>query len=790
MKRFLESRVLSLVLLLICAAALALATFIERDHGTAVAREMIYHSALLFVLYLLMIANFIARIIKEGQIMQRRFAMIALHAAFVVILAGALTTHLTGREGIVHLREGERSSSMAVSTWEGQEIVSLPFSIELRDFVLQRYPGSSSPSSYESYITITEGRESREEHISMNNTLDIAGCRLFQTSYDHDEQGSILLVNQDVAGRRITYAGYLLLAIGLLLSFFDGRGRVRSLFRQLSKIKSATLLIIALLSFSNLRAAESIEYLEIAEEHAVTAEHAASFGTLPMQDSHGRIVPINTFASELLRKLHRESSIGKLSPEQFLLSLWLMPDLWINTRFIDSEEGYRSYIDMFDEEENYILEDDLNRIYAKEASQRTTEEREILKLDERVNILNQILSYRMVNILPNERDENHKWHAPGDDLSHFEGDESMFVSRIFQWYLTEVGEAISTGDWSEAERVLNMIRTYQNAKGKDAGLDIKRIETEIRYNNLDPFAKSRTYYLIIGGLIMLISIAELFFDRRRWFKWLKILLWVAALVTFHLHMLGISMRWQIGGYAPWSNSYETMVYIAWVAALVGILFARRNSLVCGIALLLAGIILFVTGLSWLDPQITPLVPVLKSAWLMFHVASIVAAYGMFAISSLLGITNLKLMIFQGREKRERLDRAINELTIINEISMWIGVALLAVGIFLGAIWANESWGRYWGWDPKETWALITLMVYATTTHLYQARSIYSKWLFNFASVAAIFVVVMTYFGVNYLFGGMHSYNDTSLSPTTLIVACCAIGLVVALGVAAKLRTRN
>lgn len=253
------------------------------------------------------------------------------------------------------------------------------------------------------------------------------------------------------------------------------------------------------------------------------------------------------------------------------------------------------------------------------------------------------------------------------------------------------------------------------------------------------------------------------------------------MIVFHFHMFGMGMRWYIAGYAPWSNSYETMVYVAWATVLAGLLFVRRSPVTFALATLFGGIILFVSGLNWVDPEINPLVPVLKSPWLMFHVAVIVAAYGFFGISCLIGLINLVMMSIAGKKNTDILKARVKELTIVNEMAMWVGLALMTIGTFLGAVWANESWGRYWGWDPKETWALITMVVYAIVAHLHLVKRWYSSWLFNLCSVVAFASVLMTFFGVNYFLSGMHSYgqNDNVHGIFTYLYAASAVVVILA-----------
>ena len=296
---------------------------------------------------------------------------------------------------------------------------------------------------------------------------------------------------------------------------------------------------------------------------------------------------------------------------------------------------------------------------------------------------------------------------------------------------------------------------------------------------MDVFRYCKIGYLILGGLLLVLSFGMLF-RQSRWMKMTAWLLGIGVLVVFHYHMFGMGMRWYIGGYAPWSNSYETMVYVGWGTVLAGLLFVRRSTITFALATLFGGIILFVSSLNWMDPEINPLVPVLKSPWLMFHVAVIVAAYGFFGISCLIGLTNMVMMSILGKKNGEMLKARITELSIVNEMALWVGLALMTVGTFLGAVWANESWGRYWGWDPKETWALITMVVYAVVAHLHLVKRWNNPWLFNLTSVVAFASVLMTFFGVNYFLSGMHSYGQNDNVNGIFAYLYMALGVVVVL----------
>lgn len=791
----LSSYVTTIMLLLIYAVALAAATFIEKYHGTATAKTIIYYSPLFFLLQLLMVVNFVAIVIKRQYLKSRKWGMLITHFAFIIIFLGAFTSFLFSEEGILHLREGETSNQIAVRSADNNtSIHTLPFSVELKKFTLTRYPGSSSPSSYESEVVVHVDGEARSERIFMNNVLDVKGYRFFQASYDPDEQGTILSVNRDVAGRNITYTGYLLLITGLILCFIGKNTRFIYLSRRLKELHTTNIIVclFVFLAFpSGSKANENSSLMmDIVQKHKISTAHAGLFGSLPVQSNSGRTMPINTFSSQVLRKLHKSDKIGGLTSDQFLISLLVMPDVWMRIPFIavsnpELTAYYNlpakqcSYAEVFDNNGHYKLQEKLEEAYNKMPNQRTRFDKDLMKLDEQINIFHQLINRQMLNLFPKEDAPNHKWYAPGDDLSAFTGKDSMFVARIMDWYLEEVQEGLKSNDWTKANEVAGMISTYQQAKNKTLDISPKKIQSEVKYNKMDVFRYCKIGYLILGGLLLIFTFIVQF-QQKRWIKSIVWLLGILVLVVFHYHMYGMGMRWYIGGYAPWSNSYETMVYVAWATVLAGLLFVRRNTITLALATLFGGIILFVSGLNWMDPEISPLVPVLKSPWLMFHVAIIVAAYGFFGVSCLMGLTNMILMIFAGKRRASQLVIRIKELSIINEMSLLVALALMTIGTFLGAVWANESWGRYWGWDPKETWALITMVVYAIVTHLHLIKRCNTLWLFNVASVIAFSSVLMTFFGVNYFLSGMHSYGQNDNVNNILIYLYFASIVIIAL----------
>ncbi|MGM9755625.1 MAG: cytochrome c biogenesis protein CcsA [Parabacteroides sp.] len=763
----------AIILMGIYALGLASATFLEKYYGTAAAKAMIYYSPLFFLLQGLMALNFLAILFQRKGLNRGRWGFLLTHIALLVILAGAMVSHVIGEEGILHLREGECSDQLQIETDRGTLRYALPFEVELVHFTLARYPGSASPSAYESELLVHVDGQTIPVRVSMNNVLDVKGYRFFQASYDPDEKGTVLSVNRDVEGRNITYTGYLLLLAGLLYSLFGSHTRFRQLARQLNKLGGKVLIGIVgcccCLSAWAQTAVSAAPAEEIVLRQVVDPSHAARFGRLPMQSPAGRMMPINTFSSELLRKLHKADRFGQLNGDQFLLSLLAMPEKWVHipliafsnqalANYYELSTPACAYVELFDTNGHYKLQERLEAAYAKMPAQRNAFDKDLIKLDEQINIFHQLIRYQWLPIFPLRGDPAHKWYAPGEDLSAFSGKDSLFVSQIMGWYLQEVREGLKTDDWKKADEVLAMIDTYQQAQEEILDIRPAKMEAEIRYNQLDLFRQCKKGYLILGGLLLVCAFAALF-NPRRSLRYVMRGLIGLIIGVFLLHIYGMGMRWYIGGYAPWSNSYETMVYVAWATVCAGLFFLRKSTLTFALATLFGGVILFVSGLNWMDPQIGTLVPVLKSPWLMFHVAVIVGAYGFFGISCLIGLTNLVMMSLSRQRTSQLVEMRIRELSLVSEMSLWVGLALMTVGTFLGAIWANESWGRYWGWDPKETWALITMIVYAIVTHLRMAKDGCSLWLFNLLSVIAFYSVLMTFLGVNYLLSGMHSYGQ-------------------------------
>ena len=788
----LSSYRLSIILLLIYATMMAIGTWVEEAMNTTAAKMLVYYSPLFITVHLLFIVNFLLILSQKNFVKTKQWALLVIHLSLIVIMIGAMTTHVIGKEGSIHLRVGEATSEMTSHTSRGTFTHALPFTVELSEFRLVRYPGSNSASSYESDLVVTVDNQQLHETIYMNRVLDVKGYRLFQSSYDEDEQGSILAVNHDVAGRTITYIGYTALILGFLLMFLLPNSRLRRLGRQLQRVRKRTIVgLIALLSLTPTQAQQFTQHAAFlsAERNAIPLEHAQQFGTLPVQ-LQGRIVPMNTFSAQVLRKLYKSEQIGSLTPDQFLLGWMTQPNIWMEVPMLSvKDDGLAqlcgvtsdavSYAQLFDTNGSYRLVQPVAHASHQAPAERSATDKALLKLDEQVNIIYMLIHGLLPNILPDRNDEQNKWHAPGGDISMFAGADSLAAATLFQEYLVEVIYAQESNDWHQAEEALLAVKEFQRNADSSGLISPDKIEAELRYNRLQIFSTVGKYYFILGGLLLLIAIVSMLRPNKALHYISYIIITGIALLSLY-HVYGMILRWQISGYAPWSNSYETMIYVAWSAIITGFIFGRRNFFILALATLLGGVILFVSRLNWMDPQITTLVPVLKSRWLMFHVAITISAYGFFGISFLLGIVSM-LMMLGSRSKI--IQQQIKELTIVNNMSLLIGLALMTTGTFLGAVWANESWGRYWSWDPKETWALITVVIYGAVTHLHLLKHKRYNWLFNFSSVLAFASVLMTYLGVNYFLSGLHSYGEADGVGEMLVAVAVVFGLIVLLGIA-------
>ena len=666
----------------------------------------------------------------------------------------------------------------------GSDEVQLPFSIKLNDFIAEKYPGTeNSYSSFKSKVTV-EDDKIFDYDIFMNNILNHKGYRFFQASFDPDEKGTVLSVNDDFWGTFITYAGYLLLFISMTAIFFVGNTRFKFLAKQLNKKTS----LIAFLLSSTVLSAQSLdpnlktEFIDsIISESAISKDHANSFGKIIIQDSGGRMKPANTFSSELLRKVSRSNSYNGLNSDQVLVSIMDNPGVWFNAPIVYIKSGQKGdtikkiigvdekikkapLVSFFDSLGNYKLATNLEKAYLSNVPSQI--EKDIIELDRRVNLLYSALEGKIMRIFPVPNDVNNKWISyPEISEYTYEGADSLYVNNVLNLYFQTLRVARQDQDYTQSEELLESIKGFQKKYGSKVMPSDFKINSEVVYNKADIFNRLYKWYLIAGLGLLLILIFQIFYDNK--FTSHLIKLFESLIITlFVFNTIGLAARWYIAGHAPWSDAYESIIFVAWATVIFGIIFGRKSYFTLASSTFVASIILFIANMSWLDPSIANLQPVLDSYWLMIHVAVIVGSYGPFAIGMILGIVTLILTIIATKKNRKIFSRKLEELTIVNELSLTIGLVMLTIGNFLGGMWANESWGRYWGWDPKETWALISIMIYTAVLHLRIIPKLNNKWLFNLMSIISFAAILMTYFGVNFYLVGLHSYasGDKVITP--------------------------
>lgn len=660
----------------------------------------------------------------------------------------------------------------------GSIIYKTPFGIKLRDFELERYPGTKSASSYASEVTVIDKDKTFNFRIFMNHVLDYKGYRFFQSSYDPDEKGTILSVNHDYWGTLITYIGYTLMGIGMFFSMFWKGTRFTDLSNKLNKLakkKNAVLLLILSLSFGVI-AQNTHTHKEITTEQlqdqSVSKEHADKFARILIQDHKGRMKPVNTYALESLRKIFKKDKYKGLSAEQVLLSAQLFPNLWSAepivlgySELLGSElsnglklkNNHTSMINFFEESGAYSIEKLVAESFRKKKSDRNASDNEIINLDERANIWYNILNGSLLHIYPKNGDDNNKWFA-GNNKEVFVGQDTMII-KMHKMYLNSLADAIRTKNYTEADNYLNIIKAYQKKVGIDVMISDTKIDLEIKYNRYRVFLKLMIFYFTIGFILLILTFINLFKPKNKLVNILLKLFIGVSIIGLIIHTIGLGVRWYVADHAPWSNSYEATVFIAWVIIIAGLTFTRnRSKFIISAAVLFAAFLLAIAHGNLMSPEMTNLVPVLKSYWLMIHVAIITASYGFLGLGSLIGFFVLLLFLIRTPNNKSKLQDTIKELSYINEMTITSGLYLLTIGTFLGGVWANESWGRYWSWDPKEVWALISMMIYIFILHMRLVPGLRGRFAFNFASMISIATLIMTYFGVNYYLSGMHSYG--------------------------------
>ena len=679
----------------------------------------------------------------------------------------------------------------------GSREVALPFGLKLNEFILERYPGTQSASSYASEVTLIDPANGKQEdfRIFMNHILNYEGYRFFQSSYDRDELGTYLSVNHDFWGTWVSYLGYTLLALGMVITLFSKNTRFYQLSQKLRKLRNTGLVVLGTLLFTPVNSIAQNTPAASLSRQSVSNAHANQFSDLMVQDFKGRMKPIHTLSRELMRKIARKESMFGLSADQILLGMFANPQPWYGAqmikigehpniqRLIGVNDAFAAYRDFFTTDGSYKLRDEVRKAFEMEPGSRGVFEKELLKLDERVNILNMVFSGSLLRVFPIPDDPNNTWvsnqnhnHAPGEAP-----ESEVFISGFFPQYRSALRAGIENGNFGEADALLLKLENYQQTYGQAVLPSPTQVKAEILLNKLNVFTRLAVSYILLGLAFLTLLFLSVF--KPTW-KVKKVFLILSILLYsgFAMHTLGLGLRWYVSERAPWSNGYESMIYIAWTTMLAGLIFSRKSLGGLAATTVLGATILFVSSLSFLDPEITPLVPVLKSYWLTIHVSLEAGSYGFLMLGALMGIINLILMIFLNKKNEQHIRNLIRELSYLSEMTLIAGLFMVSIGTFLGGIWANESWGRYWGWDAKETWALVTVLVYAFILHMRLIPKIKGLYAYNVATIFGLASVIMTYYGVNYYLSGLHSYatGDPVPIPNWVYIAVAVIIVIATL----------
>ena len=691
------------------------------------------------------------------------------------------------------------------SSWLDKERYQLPFKIQLNDFQLENYPGSETPSSYASEVTVLDNGTSLKSRIFMNNVLDYKGYRFFQSSYQKTPNGesTVLSVNHDFWGTYITYFGYFLMTLAMLLtlvwkgSHFD---KLKKVLNSTQQKKSIGIILIILSLSLNLKAQDT---KDLAADSAhlrqemdarmskmqhlmslsskLNPEHKKLLARLLVQDQQGRIKPMDTHAREVIDRIHGSTQIKNIGGEDLdalesFMSLMMRTQNWFDKPFIlvgkaggddliritkavnFNGKYYTSPKNLTYKENNaeVILVDIYEAAFNKAEAQRTEFDKEVIKVVERLSLVEGLNKGSYFWVVPDLDSKNHEWNS----WAAHSGEEGKFFplgQKIIAPYLNALFYAPDTKNWDEANKNLQAIIDYQK---KDAEIipSETQIDCEILYNSFPLFNTCAVLYIIFGVILLALAFINLLYKSTPALRKTGNILSVLIVFVFILHTIGLGMRWYFAGHAPWSNAYEAIIFVAWATMLATMIFARRNYFIFACGAMMAFLLMIFTFITNSSPAVGNLVPVLKSYWLVVHVAVITSSYGFLGLSFIIGFVNLILMSAQNKQNYHRLNQSIKELTTISEMSLTIGLYVLSIGTFLGGVWANESWGRYWSWDPKETWALISMMVYATVAHMRLVPGLRGYLAYNLASIVAFSSIMMTFLGVNYFLSGMHSYG--------------------------------
>ena len=743
------------ILVLVCMAA---ATIVEKSQGTDYAHAH-YYGAWWFILIWAVLAALGAFYIIKRKV--KCASTLALHLSFIIILAGALLTHVSAKRGMIHLRIGQPTDTyMAQDEEQGMKEEKLPFSLCLQKFEAKMHDGTNAVADYSSKFTVIDGDDKSEGEVSMNNIYSRRSYRLYQSSYDEDGKGSVLAINADPYGIPVTYTGYAMLFISLVWMLFDPKGGYRKLLKS-PLLKKGALMIALILSMGNIQTLHAESATGNLQNAVLPKESAEKFGELHIL-YNDRICPVQTFALDFCKKIYGARSYQGLTAEQVLSGWVFYGNTWANEPFIKIKSGemktamnlpdYASLNTFFNREMGgYTIGPYVQEYYN---GQQDKFHQQAADIDGKIQIIMELREGISLKVLPYTFTKNVKatkdhpfikagtttWFSPVDKLPQaVEHQHALYIKNVFSLLYGDVKK----GNMDRVNIFFDKMKKYQEVSGGNSLPSKTQYQAE-RINNAFPFATILFMVNLTLGLIALFyTIYRM--TKNRQLKALDITLPILLCISFLALTFGLALRWIISGNVPLSNGYESMLSVAWLVLLISIFMQFRIRIVMVFGFLLAGFFLLVSHINQMDPAIGQMMPVLNSPLLSIHVSIIMMSYALLSLTFICGIMGICM-----RSHGE-------ELQALSRLFLYPALTCMGFGIFIGAIWANVSWGNYWSWDSKETWALITFMIYAVVVHT-QSLPIFRKPLtYHIYITLAFLSIVMTYFGVNYFLTGMHSY---------------------------------
>ena len=743
------------ILVLVCMAA---ATIVEKSQGTDYAHAH-YYGAWWFILIWAVLAALGAFYIIKRKV--KCASTLALHLSFIIILAGALLTHISAKRGMIHLRIGQPTDTyMAQDEEQGMKEEKLPFSLCLKKFEAKMHDGTNAVADYSSKFTVIDGDDKSEGEVSMNNIYSHRSYRLYQSSYDEDGKGSVLAINADPYGIPVTYTGYALLFISLVWMLFDPKGGYRKLLKS-PLLKKGALMTALILSMGNIQTLHAESATGNLQNAVLPKETAEKFGELHIL-YNDRICPVQTFALDFCKKIYGARSYQGLTAEQVLSGWVFYGNTWANEPFIKIKSGemktamnlpdYASLNTFFNREMGgYTIGQYVQEYYN---GQQDKFHQQAADIDGKIQIIMELREGISLKVLPYTFTKNVKatkdhpfikagtttWFSPVDKLPQaVEQQHALYIKNVFSLLNGDV----KAGNTSRVNEFFVKMKKYQEVSSGNSLPTATQYKAE-RINNAFPFATILFMAnLTLGFIALFYTIYRM--TKKREIKVLNIALPILLGVSFLALTFGLALRWIISGNIPMSNGYESMLTVAWFVMLISILMQLRIRIVMVFGFLISGFFLLVSHINQMDPAIGQMMPVLNSPLLSIHVSIIMMSYALLSLTFICGIMGICL-----RSHGE-------ELQALSRIFLYPALTTMGFGIFIGAIWANVSWGNYWSWDSKETWALITFMIYAVVVHT-QSLPVFRKPLVYHIYITLAFLsIAMTYFGVNYFLTGMHSY---------------------------------